>query len=84
MAYTVKGRRVAFDNISATNPAGREAYAIGATPGTTNNTTVYGNAECLFSSPHITSPTGSAQGREKHWRTVCGGAVTDYTTDRGH
>ena len=89
MAYTVKGKRVAFDNVAYASVTGREAtihYGDGTstTIGTTNLTTPYGNQERLLVSPGITSAAGSAIGREYTMRTVCGGATSDFTTDLGH
>lgn len=86
MAYTVKGKRVAFDNIAVGSVTGRESRCAGVstTPATTDLTTPFGNQECLLSSPGITSAAGGAIGREYTLRTVSGNATSDFTTDRSH
>jgi hypothetical protein len=89
MAYTVKGKRVAFDNIAVGSVTGREntkrsVCGDACTPGTTDLTTPYANQERGCTSPATVSTAGSAYGREHTMRTVCGDATTDFTTDRSH
>ena len=89
MAYTVKGKRVAFDNVAVAGAAGREAKCRSVTggavtPATTDGTTVFANFECAFTSPQTVSAAGGAFGKEATMRTVSGNTPVSHTTDYGH
>jgi len=81
MARTVKGRRIAFDNISIGSETGLERTITGTTLGSGSQVTPFANGERVR-----TAVTGapSTPGREIFLRTVTGGLTTDVTTEFGH
>ena len=80
MAYTIRGRRVAFDNIAYASVAGRERTIIGVS--TSASSGVSGWKEVLRTSADTSA--GSVAGVEILTRTVSGNQVSDKTTDYGH
>jgi hypothetical protein len=82
MARTVKGRRIAFDNISVGNAAGLERTIVGTSLGSGSQTTLVGNGERLRTA--TTGAPSTPGSGEFYFRTVSGGQVTDLTTDLGH
>ena len=90
MARTVRGKRIAFDNISVGNATGAENTIAGSSGGTLERpvagTSAIGNTSAYpenFMSPCGSSFT-SPVGLEILRRTVGGGQVSDRTTDRDH
>lgn len=82
MARTVKGRRIAFDNIAVGSATGLERTAAGTTLGSGSQTTAFNTERVLIGTTPGT--TGAALGLEHTLRTVTGGATTDFTTDLAH
>jgi hypothetical protein len=80
MAYTIRGKRVAFDNIAAGSVAGRERTITGVS--TSARAAVSGYVERLRTSDGTSA--GSGMGAEITLRTVSGNQVSDRTTDLGH
>ena len=80
MAFTHKGKRIAFDNIAVGSATGRERTRVGTT--LFIESTLQGNGERLRTATTLVASTPGAG--EFHLRTVSGGLTTDKTTDGGH
>lgn len=80
MAFTHRGKRLAFDNIAVGSPTGRERTITGVS--TSASSGVSGWVEVVRTSAGTSA--GSQMGQEFLHKTVSGGQVSDRTTDYGH
>lgn len=84
MGYTYRGKRVNFDNIAVGAATGQEQTISGAVAkemvvvGTSAQNVSGGYPENYRS---VSNSSYIARGKEFLWKTVCGGQVSDRTTD---